>query len=194
MPLAPPLIRTGFTQGVKASSDPSVVPPNALWMALNARLNESGVIRSRTGFVPFGASLGRGHIQGMASAFGDIIAVHGRSILRINAAGDATVLANNVIGTSASAPVAVLPWASGGDEAVFLFGGDGIWQTFGTEQSTHLVEPYEPGPGEAGNLILGPNGQQDVTSGPARCNIVLLRPALGNRALAAGNPMAPNTV
>ena len=67
MEKAPLLLRIGFTQGVKASKDPSAVPVGALWDALNVSADESGILRIRDGCISLADPLGPGLYRGYSS-------------------------------------------------------------------------------------------------------------------------------
>src|SRR5690606_4503294 len=186
MPLAPPLLRLGFDHGVKASLDPTAVPPNALWRARNVRLYQGGLARVRPGSFALTQSRGPGSPQGLIAAFGGLLMVHNTNLVLYDlATGSGTELGTGIT-SDPTTPVEMIRWTRGGAEIVYLFTGEGIWETDGTEGGTKLREPYEPQQGEASNLLLDSDtGKQDVNSDPAKSRVALLRVSDGQRIVAA---------
>lgn len=191
MPKVPPLVRIGFTEGTKSTFDPSSVPPNALWDALNIRGDESGILRVRTGSKSLHTSLGPGYMQAFGSAFGKIIGVWNRLLYTFQA-GSSTPLGAQTVSTAASGRVKMINWTRSGAEILYLLGGDGLYQSTGGAPT--LVDPYAPQTGEKTNLLRKADGGQDTASGPARCVFGVLRASLSQRLAVAGNPVSPNTV
>ncbi len=194
MPKAPPLVRTGFVQGVKPTLDSLVVPPNALWEARNVRADESGVLRIRRGTTAISTSLGAGPVQGGISAFDVVLFGYGRGLYKL-ASGAYTLITDSedTVGSAATDEASFIRWAVSGSEIVYMFAGTGIYSTNGTALT--LVVPYQPGVGEQVNLIdPSETGTQVVDTGPARCNLSILRAGLSQRIVVAGDPESPNTV
>lgn len=185
------LVRTSFTQGVKTSFDPSVVPPNALWEAYNVRADESGILRVRQGVKVY-KFLGEGRIQGATSAFDGILVAWNRNLYKFDFKGNQTTLGTEILGNTKQDAVEMIRWSRGGQEIVYLFTGNGIFESNGT--SVSLVKPYEHQSGEPANLLRAADGTQDRNSGPARCRFAVLRASLSQRIAAAGDPLSPNTV
>ncbi|MDD4890948.1 MAG: hypothetical protein PHU85_13585 [Phycisphaerae bacterium] len=193
MPKAPLLVRTGFTQGVKASLDPSVVPPNALWEARNVRADESGVLRIRRGSEDAGTALGTGIVDGAASAFDGIVLAWNKTLYFLDTDAETyTEIDGSASALAADSPLTFIRWTAGGAEVLYVFGGTGIWETDGSEAA--LVTPHAPDLGEASNLIRDGEGAHETDSGPARCALAVLRAGLSQRIAAAGDPDSPNTV
>lgn len=186
------LERLGFTKGAMPSQDPSVIPTDALWEARNVRIDESGILRLRGGYLAFTESLGAGPVQDVDSAFGDILMAWGRNLYRVPSTGVPSLIGSGVMGAQATDPVEFIRWSRSGAEIVYIFTGTGLYETNGSTVS--LVTPYTPGTGEPVNLLRAADGTQDVNSGPAKCRFAVLRASLGQRLAAAGNPGSPNTV
>lgn len=186
------LTRLGFTQGIKRSFDPAVVPKNALWDARNVRADESGVLRIRPGIDTFTTSLGSGTVQGAINAFGGILVAWGQNLYLVNTSGEYTLLDSGNIGATAGDLAETVRWARGGGEIVYIFAGNGLHETDGT--SVVLTTPYTPETGEQPNLLRADDGTQDLSSGPAKSSLVVLRASLGQRLAVAGDPDSPNTV
>lgn len=199
-----PLVRKGFSQGSYPSFDPSAVPPTGVWRGRNIRISESGVLKIRPGYVRVGGTAGKGSAGDAISAFGDILVIHGDTLYRVS--GNFITAIKSGIETTGTPKL--VRWSHGdeddpvGEEIVYIFTGQGIWQTDGTEAGTKLVEPTVPEDGEAKNLLLledeengNGNGdpQQDLDSGPARSQQILLRVSDGQRLVVAGDPTRPNS-
>jgi hypothetical protein len=188
-----PLARLSFTQGVKSAFDPSSVPPDALYGALNMRSDESGILRIRRGHSPVNITpLGTGSFQGGVSAFGKVLTAWNRNLYLIDNAGASTQIGTGLIGATATDRVSMIRWTRSGLETVYLFPGNGIFQTQGS--STAAVTPYTPAAGESLNLIRKTDGTLEANSGPSRCKLSVLKASLSQRIAAAGDPQSPNTV
>ena len=175
--------RVGFQQGVKAQADPSLCPPDGVWEARNIRGDLSGLLRLRPGSVNLNASLGNGTVQGMLPAFGALLVVWNQNLYSVNlSTGAATLVTSGVFGKTASAPVPMVNWTSGGAEMVYLWSGAGLYQYSGSGNAV-LVTPSTPPAGQASNL-LGTNPTQTTTSEPATATCAVLRTGSSGQRLA----------
>lgn len=189
----PPIVRTGFVEGVKTSFDPSAISPSALWEARNIRSDESGILRLRRGCEAFNVSLGVGAaIQAARTAFNKILTVWNRNVYLFGNNGVPTTLGTNLIGTYNADMASIFNWARNGAEIAYILAGNGLYETDGTTMK--LSTPYAPGSGEKSNLIRKEDGTQDVNTGPMRCKFGVLRASLSQRLALAGDPQAPNAV
>jgi hypothetical protein len=186
------ITRLGFTKGIKRTFDPSAVPEDAIWDARNVAVDVSGVLRVRQGIKTFSQPLGSGPVQGAIPAFGDILMAWGRNLYRVNSSGQYTTIGTGVIGAAAQDKTEMIRWSRSGSERVYIFAGNGLYETDGATVS--LVTPHTPAAGEQANLLRASDGTQDLNSGPAKCRLAVLRASLGQRIAAAGNPGSPNTV
>ncbi len=180
-----PVVRLGFSRGVKRGYAPHTIPTDSLWEARNADIDEVGVLTCRPGTEVKTAPLGNGKVQGFASAFDTLIKCWNQSLYKL-VDGAWTAIREAFLGAAATDQVNIIKWTSGGAEIVYLQAGNGLWSSDGT--SCSLVTPYVPGAGESVNLLRAGDGSQDLTSGPAKAKIGLLRPGLSTRmAVAYGN-------
>lgn len=192
----PPLLRIGFTLGVKASLDASSVPPQAMLHALNVRSDLSGILRVRGGYASIGGPLDQPtvtqDIQGGISAFGKILSVQNRNVYLHDMTDGAVTQIGTDTGASATGHINMIPWARGGAEIAYIFSGAGIYQTTGG--AVTAITPYTPATGEQANLIRNSDGTLNFNSGPCRCQFAILKASLSQRMVAAGDPLSPNTV
>lgn len=186
--------RIGFRQGVKATLDPSTVPPDALWEARNVRADDSGILRIRRGVVPFNAPLGKGAMQGARSALGRIFAAWSRNLYKFSSEGTPTLFESTIglIGVKSDDDIDFLNWAHGGSEVLYVITGNGLWETDG--DTAARITPHKPGTGERPNLLKASDDSQDLSSGPAKSRFGIIRASIGQRAALSGNPGAPNEV
>lgn len=192
MEKAPLLLRIGFTQGVKASKDPSAVPVGAIWDALNVSADESGILRIRDGCVSLADPLGPGPVQGAIAAFGGVLFIW-KQIVHMYKDGEITVIDDTtILGEDNGTPVEMVRWTRGGKEVVYILSGRGLYETDSTTLS--LVDPYIPAEGEPANLLKAEDDTQDSASGPACAKLGILRASLSQRIAVAGFPASPNTV
>lgn len=189
----PPLVRIGFPLGVKASFDPSMVEPNAVYEARNVRSDESGILRLRKGVIAYNVPMGVGWIQDAKSAFGKILAVWNRKLYHVPATGEPEQIGTETIGATNESLVTTIRWARNGAEIAYLFAGNGIYETNGST-TFQKVTPYTPISGEPVNLLRKSDGTQELDSGPARCTFGVLRASLSQRLALSGDPKSPNTV
>lgn len=180
------LIRLSFTEGVKRSFDPLLVPETALWDARNVRADESGVLRIRRGWETLTERLGSSPVQAAVPAFGKMLIAWQRGLYLVDKAGSVELLESNVAGNTDYDLVEFVPWSRNGKEVVYVFAGNRFLVTDGV--SVTDVEPYVPEEGESGNLLLD---SPEVITG---CTTAVLRVSFGQRLAVAGNPSTPNTV
>jgi hypothetical protein len=188
----PPIIRKGFTMGVKTSSEPSVIPYESIYESKNVRADQSGILRIRPGVKAFNESLGIGSIQAVKSAFGEIFAVWNRNVYTFTNVGAPNLIGSNLIGVDGLQETEIISWARSGAEIAYLLAGNGIFETDGA--TTKLSTPYTPETGESVNLLRKADGTQDTSSGPARSTIACLRASLSMRLALTGDPQSPNTI
>jgi hypothetical protein len=186
------LDRLGFAKGIAPSHDPSTIAEQGLWEGHNVRIDESGILRIRRGHDTFGESLGAGPVQGMVSAFGDIVLAAAGNLYRVNDQGAVTAITGGTVATDPTGTVEFIRWTRNAAEIVYAFGSAGIYSTDGATVS--LLTPKAPLEGQAANVLRANDGTQNRTTGPARCTRPVLRASVGQRLAAAGDPTSPNRV
>lgn len=187
-----PLVRRGFTLGTKSSLDPSSVPPNALYKALNVHCDESGIVRIRGGSETFGTSLGAKPFQAARTSFEKILSVWNRNVYLHDTDGTRSQIGTGLVGATADNRASIIRWTRSGAEIAYLFGGNGIFETAGV--TVTAITPYAPATGEKPNLIRKTDGTLETNSGPCRCRFTVLKASLSQRIAASGDPLSPNTV
>lgn len=180
------IIRNAFYDGIKPTFDPLVIPDNAVWKANNARSDVSGILRLREGSINIFPSLGDNNVQSFVYAFEQLLFVWGKKVYKYDRETDVLALIEDVdVSTNETENVTMLRWSTSGTEVVYIFGGNGIFQTDGNTVTP--VTPYIPDGGEPGNLLSNPIG-------PGNCKLATLKYSLSQRLCVAGLPEAPNTV
>ena len=164
-------------------------------MSRNVYSDESGILRIRRGSIAVNQSIGDDRFLCATEAFGGMVAFWRGSLFKFFTDGTYQIIGENIFfdeSQTENRSLQMIRWSSNGNEVLYLFSGRGIYETFG--EGVSLVEPHVPESGESPNLLLGADGKQDVTSGPARCRFAVLRASLSQRLVAAGDPESPNTV
>src|SRR5690606_31186192 len=126
--------------------------PDSVWMSRNVYSDDSGILRIRRGSITVNQSVGDDRFLCATEAFGGMVAFWRGNLFKFSTDGTYQTIGENIFFDAEKTEhrsLQMIRWSSFGDEVLYLFSGQGIYETFGSE--TSLVKPYVPESGEEPN-------------------------------------------